>query len=419
MSHRKVRFLFLALLGLGSIAAAAFASPVAPQANPGKVIKLKVTAEVANIRVKPSIGSNIIRQFPAGAILEAELKDGEWYLIKMEPDDAGNVSGYVHESLVLPLDAVPAAGPPAAEVVPPVAKAPETKPAAKVTPPKTEVVAPVKDKPAAAEATNEIPAEAGAESSVSLAVWGGGGLTFVGDLNTGAAGLADYYAAQINKSADQDVSPVRAGIQFGGEVAFTIAPGLKIAVGAEYLKASRESVLTFGEDALTPSTLTVKPGFSALPIHLAIVYYPLDFLYLKAGVGYSFAWADYQYTFTYGDVLRDWRGEASAAGAGLLGGIGIDLALAPGLDLTAELGGRYAVISGFSGTDTYQDEDLADPYIEEGRMYAYDARTSSQTAYSLVFIRGKRPAESGVEKTREAKLDLSGISLKIGFKYKF
>jgi hypothetical protein len=410
MRHRQTRFLVLASLGIWALAAAGFGSDT---------IKLKVTAETANIRVKPSIGSNIIRQFPAGAILEAEQKEGEWYLIKLDPDEAGNVTGYVHESLVMPLNQAPVAAPPVAAVPPPVVKAPETKPAAKVPAPKTEVVMTARDKPAVYEVTDEILADAGAESPFSLAVWGGGGLTLVGDLNTGAKGLADFYEAQTGGIADKTVSPVRAGLQLGGEAMVAIAPGLKIAFGAEYIWASRESALTLSADPLNPSTLTVKPGFSALPIHLAVVYYPVNYLYLKAGVGYYFARTDYRYAFTYGESLRDWQGEATAGGAGLLGGIGLDLSLARGLGLTAELCGRYAVITGFTGSDTYADENLAEPYIEEGRLYAYDARTSSQTAYSLIFIRGKKPAESGVENAREAKLDLSGISLKIGFKYKF
>ena len=102
MEHQKSRFLLIASLGLLIVAAAAFGSAV---------IKLKVTAEIANVRVKPFIGSNIVRQFPEGAILEAELKEGEWFLVKIEPDETGTVSGYVHESLVLALEEIPVEAP--------------------------------------------------------------------------------------------------------------------------------------------------------------------------------------------------------------------------------------------------------------------------------------------------------------------
>lgn len=412
MEHQKSRFLLIASLGLLIVAAAAFGSAV---------IKLKVTAEIANVRVKPFIGSNIVRQFPEGAILEAELKEGEWFLVKMEPDETGTVSGYVHESLVLALEEIPVEAPVPAPVLvpPPVEKERETTPPAAIPAPKTKDIEPAENKPSVYEATREIMVAAAAGSPVYVFLWGGGGMTAVGDLNAGAEGLAAFYAAQINRSADQDVAPVRTGLQFGGELGFSVLPGLRLAVGAELLRAEKESVLAFTGDTEIPASFTAKPAFSALPVYVSLVYYPLDFVYIKAGIGYFFAQAKYRYVFTHGDVLRDWQGETNAGGAGFLGGIGIDLSLGRHFCLTAELIGRYAKIFGFSGTNTYRDEVSAEPYVETGRLYAYDAWSSSRTAYPLVFIRDKKPLESGVENAREASLDLSGISLRIGFKYKF
>ncbi|MCX6564945.1 MAG: hypothetical protein NTW38_00725 [Candidatus Aminicenantes bacterium] len=453
MTHQRCRLFLIASLGILVVAAAAFGSPVtetpkhfdagtdlrqdserpSPErgilstsldeqpGNSAKGIKLKVTAEIANVRVKPFIGSNIVRQFPESTILEAELKEGEWFLVKIEPDETGTVSGYVHESLVEVLEEIPAeASVPAPVAPPPVEKTQETTPPAAIPAPKTEEIKPVKKKPAVYEATQEILADAAAESPAYVFLWGGGGLTAVGDLNAGAEGLADYYAAQLNRTADSAVAPVRTGLQFGGELGLSIVPGFRIAVGAEYLRAEKESALAFSGDAEIPASFTVKPAFSALPVHVSLVYYPLDFVYIKAGVGYFFARAKYRYVFAHGDTLRDWQGEANAGGAGLLGGIGVDLSLARHFYLTAEISGRYAKISGFSGTDTFRDENnSAEPYVETGKLYAYDARNSSPTAYSLVFIRDKKPLESGVENAKEASLDLSGLSLRVGFKYKF
>jgi hypothetical protein len=411
MAHQRSRLFLIASLGILVAAAAASESTV---------IKLKVTAEIANVRVKPFIGSNIIRQFPEGTILEAELKEGEWFLVKMEPDETGTVSGYVHESLVLAIEETPAEAPvPAPIVSPPVEKPRETTPPATIPTPKTEGTEPVRNEPAIYEATREILADADAESPVYVFLWGGGGMTAVGDLNAGAEGLANFYAAQINRTADSAVAPLRTGLQFGGEFGFSIVPGFRIAVGAEYLRAAKESALAFSGDATIPASLTVKPAFSALPVHVSVVYYPLDFVYIKAGVGYFFAQAKYSYIFAHGDTLRDWQGEANAGGAGLLGGIGVDLSLGRHFYLTAEMSGRYAKISGFSGSNTYRDEASTEPYVETGTLYTYDARNSSLASYSLVFIRNKKPFESGVENAKEASLDLSGISLRIGFKYKF
>ena len=417
MRHRHIRFLIFVFLA----SAAAAATAAAPA-----VFKIKVTAEIANIRVKPFIGSDIIRQFPEGTILEAERKEGEWFFVKLEPDEIGVASGYVHESFVLALEEIPAeAKPPIVEKVTP----PETPPVAppvvektppvKETKPKTETVEQIPTKPAVYEATKEILAEAEQEKPMFISLWGGGGLTAVGDLNRGAEGLADYYAARLGRTADHSVSPAREGYLAGGEVGFRVAPGLKLALGIEYMRTARESSLLYDGEGETVSSLKVKPEIEALPVRVSLVYYPVRFLYLRAGAEYFFARAKYRYAFADGETLRDWQGHATSGGAGLCAGIGLDLSLGRGFYLTAEVSGRTAKISGFTGSNSYLDETLAEAYVENGRLYAYDARTSSRTAYSLVFIRDGKPAERGVENAQDAILDLSGVSLRLGIKFKF
>jgi len=63
--------------------------------------KLRVTVTAANIRLKPSLESNVISKAPRGATLNAEEKIGEWYKIKLPPDEQGIVlTGYIHQSIV-------------------------------------------------------------------------------------------------------------------------------------------------------------------------------------------------------------------------------------------------------------------------------------------------------------------------------
>jgi hypothetical protein len=420
------KFCFAVIASFGVLLAASTASGSA-------VFKLKVTAEIANIRVKPSIGSNIVRQFSQGEIIEAVRKEGEWFLVKFEPDETGAVSGYVHESLVLAIDDVPAeagtAKPavkpdPKIEIIPPPkldpAKDVSEKPARlPVETKKPETVSPVAEKPAGRETTEETALDTESVRGMYFTVWGGGGFSAIGDLNTGAQGLADFYAAQINQAADQTVSPARAGLQFGGEFGIPISPGFFLAVGAEYLFGAKESVLAFGPNAPQAGSFTVKPRFSTLPVYVSLVYYPVEYFYVKAGAGYFFARAKYQYLFSYDKTIRDWQGEARAQGLGLLGGFGFDVSFGERFGLIAEVIGRYAHLAGFKGTGTFLAEGMTESISEEGLLYAFDSRTSNQTSYPQVFIRSKIPAEGGVENAREAKVDFSGISFRVGFKVKF
>ncbi len=69
--------------------------------------KLKVVTEQANIRLKPSIGSIIIKQVPEGTILESTGQEGEWFLIQLTPGELERVTGYVHESMVIIIEGPP------------------------------------------------------------------------------------------------------------------------------------------------------------------------------------------------------------------------------------------------------------------------------------------------------------------------
>lgn len=65
------------------------------------VLKVRVTASMANIRLKPSIQSEIISKIPLGSVLDIIKKEGNWYFVKLPPDEKGIlVTGYIHQSIV-------------------------------------------------------------------------------------------------------------------------------------------------------------------------------------------------------------------------------------------------------------------------------------------------------------------------------
>ena len=65
------------------------------------LIKLKVVNELANLRLKPDIGSGIVFQAPRGTVLDSKGKEGEWFLVDFGPEEGEKISCYVHESLVV------------------------------------------------------------------------------------------------------------------------------------------------------------------------------------------------------------------------------------------------------------------------------------------------------------------------------
>jgi len=382
-------------------------------ALPGSFIKLKVTAELANIRRKPSIGSPIVRQIPQGAFLEAVGKEGEWYLVQLEPDESGITTGYVHESLVMTLEEPTPKKPPQvqppAEEKPKVVEKVEKKEPEKPKPPEVVVRQPPR---------TETAPEAPQAARYSLALTGGGNYAAIGDPNKAAQGLADLYSEQLAISADKEITPIRLTYLFGGELAFPLSSLFYISVGADYFQGKKESILTF-QEGTTSATFKTAPEITAIPVKLALTFYPVSSLYFKVGASYYFAKCRYYYRFEKGDYWQEWQGEAKAQNFGFWGGLGFEWNLDAHLAFLIEATSQFAPIKGFKGTGTYLDSTITEAATEEGTLYAYDARTSSANTYPMLFIRNKRPAEGGVENAREAEIDFTGMSLKAGFRIKF
>jgi len=410
MSMKRKRFLPW-FMGPFVLAAAVAAGETGRAAS----FKVKVTAEIANIRLKPSIGSIIVRQIPQGEILEATEKEGQWFRVKLEPDESGTTSGYVHESLVLPLEEIPTA-----EVKPQVVEKPIEKPAEKPAekpPDKPAEKPPVKEPepPVRTELPEERPA---ARGRVFLSFFAGAGYALIGDLNSGAQGLADLYSSQLGIAPSQDVSPVHNGLLYGGEIGIPLSARVFLTLGAERLAGGAESEILFNRAGGLADAFMAHPEFKVLPVRAAIMVYPADFLFLRFGLSYNFASCAYAYKFEREATWQEWSGEAKARGIGLLGGIGLEWRFGRNFALVGEVSGQYVPISGFEGTGTYQDETLSVPATEEGTLYAFDAK-SGLTSYALLYIRDKLPSEAGVENAREAKIDFSGFALRLGLKITF
>ncbi len=379
---------------------------------PAGGIKLRVTAEQANVRERPDITSPIIQQLPEGAILEAERKEGEWYTVLVEKDEGGSIPGYVHESLVAIMEAPPEE---------PLRKErPEERKEAQEQPPPR----PVEE---IQEAPRHVPppvrpgaVQAAKEDRLGLSFWLGGRYATIGDLNEGTRGLARYYETRLAATGEGDVKALHFGYLLGAEVRLPLAFGFYLSFGLEYGSGEAASSIVY-KDVSQEATLTVKPRVRAVPLSLALVYYPLPSFYLKAGLEYTFARCGYSYRLTelepdpMTESWLEWTGQASSSGFGYLAGLGYDWNLTSALSLTAEIAYRHSRLGDFSGEDVYKESSLYES-TEKGRLYYFQVDTGTAEVVPLVFIREKRPTEAGVVAVRKAELNLSGFSLKLGIK---
>ena len=382
----------------------------AAQEKPAPTFKIRITAEQANIRDTPDIGSPIVQQLPEGTVLEAEKKEGEWYLVRFTRDDGLVARGYIHESLVQALEPLPEV--PGEEVkVEPVKK--EEAPPGR----KTELIR-TEEKPVVpVVSAGRLATEPAGRKTFGFSILIGANFAAVGDLNAGARGLADYYGTMLGRQGKGSVSGLHLTYILGAEVSYNLMPGLTLSVGADYFAGRRTSRVDFATGDL-PDALVTRPKVQAMPFKVGIAYYPLPYLYVKGTLQYFFAKANYLYRFEKGTFWQEWQGDAKANGLGAGAAVGGEWEFYPGLFLVGEADFRFARIGGFKGKNILVNSE-GESYTEQGTLYYYQAGAGSQEDFPLLFIRSDMPTEAGVSAPREAKVNFSGMSLKAGIRVRF
>lgn len=371
-----------------------FIAPIQSEAQ-DVTIKLKVITDQANIRLKPDLGSTLILQVPQGTILESKGKKGEWYIVTVKTEEGKLVSGYVHKSLVMRIQPV------TKEVILEKEKKEEREEEPVI---KTPPVIPILKKPL--------------KINFAFSFFGGGNYISGEDLNKGTRGFAQFHHDELGIEGEVEVKPVHLSYVFGGEGSIPLSPKSFLGIGIDYFLAKKESLMVYQANDIKV-TLSTNPKLQVIPLRIVLSNYLFPFLFFKCGIEYYFVKFSYSNTLEAGTSWEEKTGEARSQGFGITGALGSELKLASNLAFIIEATGRYARINGFRGTGTRKDSQGVDS-TEEGRLYLYHKQNVNQNLYPQVEIREKIPAEGGeFDPRREALLDLSGITLKMGFKIKF
>ncbi len=377
-------------------------------------IKLKVVADLANIRLQPAIDSPIIRQAEKNEIIEALDRQGEWFRVIFLKDSGEATTGYVHESLVIVTEGAPEKV--TQNVVKPIE---EDIPKRKKTTPRREK--PVKPKIQKPE-IQKLPPEqifranqGGKRFGFKFSV--GSNYVVGGQLNEGAEGLADFYRETLGISGTYKVRPFHLSYLASTEVFFPLGDSFSIGVGLDYYRGELESVVKFDRTDFA-DYYSAKPRVDATPISVYITSHPAPFIFIKIGIEYYFAKASYYYRYQTEDFWQEWSGSAKAQGIGFLGGVGYEYEIASFAKLFVEAVGHYAKIDGFKGTDNYK-ESTGYTYSESGPLIFYTSQVGPDKTVPLLYIREKKPTEAWVMEAKEALIDFSGFSLKAGIKFWF
>ncbi len=365
-----------------------------PGAQP---VKVKVVAEQANLRERPDIGSAILQMIPEGTVLDVDKKEKEWYLVRYTLEDGGVMAGYIHESLVSPYG--PAARPPVTKDQPV---------------PRTER-APIQG--------TQIPADTQprprrrVDPDFRISVSAGWSRIRPEDLDAGGRGFADYLAALADVYPEGSVDALRSSLHLGIDFAVQIAPKIYFSLGTEIFRGTNGSSLVFPLEP-EPVTYTTKPTVQTIPVKVGLTYYPLRRLFLKAVFGYYFVTAEYFYDFPTG-LFGEWRARTTSQGLGVEGSAGYEWTLSPKTILFAEAGYRYAKIGRFVGTETATPNFDMALTTTTGTLYYYRQAVGDLLDYPFVFVHASSPEGVDVSGVREAEIDLTGVAVRAGIRFRF
>jgi hypothetical protein len=382
--------LFLALI----IGAALSGAPLNAQVRP---MKIKVTAEQANLREKPDIGSSIVQQIPEGTVLEADRKDGEWYFVRYTLEDGGVIGGFIHESLV--------------EVVETGAPVPETRAAEKEPPAKARVRKPIRiGRIKAPELrTGSFPLE--------FSFSAGAGYIAPRDLNAGTRGYAGWTGASVGVPASGSPDVLHFAYVFGFDLTYRASAKLAFGLGADYIHGSNRGQLEYPDPLLT-ETLTTWPAARGIPVKLVVRYYPVAGLYVRAAVGVYAVKTSYLYRRDQpdADTWQQLKGEATGSGVGGEAACGGEWPIGTRTTFFAEAGLRMASFDRLTGTNVATDSTGGDT-TEPGALTFFHRAGADEGTYAFYLVSGSVPA--GAVDARRAVVNLSGLALRAGVRYRF
>jgi opacity protein-like surface antigen len=345
---------------------------------------LKVSAAKAQVRQRPDAASPVVSVLPKGMTLKSFAKEGEWFRVIIEPEPKGLVVvGYISSAEVEVVEKKAAEEPKLWEEVTPEFR------------------------------------------GVGLSVRLGGGFFFFGsgDIKPGVAGMFDQ-TEDIISSLDAVIEEskkvsLQSGYDIWGDVIYHLNSRIGAGLRFDYFKASSENTLRFTMDnPYEPYTIWTLPDIIAFSISPEFYYsYPLSrLLTFVANGGPTVYFVEYRYgqKFIIPAIEEDVEQKVKATRFGFQGGIGLEFRLNPRATVFVETQGRYARISSLEGEEIlfrswylqiFSSKENGTLYYEEAGKYP-----------SLVVLTDESAAARDV---RKAVLDLSGISLALGIRFKF
>ena len=258
-----------------------------------------------------------------------------------------------------------------------------------------------------------------------------------GDINTWVESFNSLWTNWQNSRGGQlsgKFEPINYGGTYEVGIRVPILEGFALNLSGTRLSSQEEGEIfyksTGGEQEETHlisnkvSATPIKVGFS---YSMALPYIP--YLYVNANIGRYIIFVKYESNEKYEAIFSDVGNEFSywferdnkfnSESLGYYASLGLEYDLAQFFAITAEIENIWANVDGFKGPFTYRSFDTQN---ESGKatLYYYESSQWNRNQYYPVLSgHEKNPEVENIRDLRQGKLNFSGISLKIGIRFKF
>ena len=254
-----------------------------------------------------------------------------------------------------------------------------------------------------------------------------GGLSFFdgGDINDSKSNvtLNEYQAGKVGVPYTINEQDLNRSFEGSADLLFYLGKRFGVSLGASCLGGKSRNRLIITQPGPPPSdyTITFDPAISAVPVTLGLFFtQPLGRrfnLLAEAGGGWTFARLAIDQAFIGSLGFMKFNAEGHAGGPCLFARLGLEAAIARNFFFFVEVLGRYAKISGFDGNyEVFHNDTIFSS--GGGRFYTYDLNVSGHTVRFIDFA-DEPPSGATVSNVRETRVDLSGASIRGGFRIRF
>lgn len=258
-----------------------------------------------------------------------------------------------------------------------------------------------------------------------------------GDINTWVESFNSLWTDWQNSKGGQlhgEFAPIHYGNSYELEFRFPIVAGFAFNLSGTRHSSQKEGEIFYvNEGGDQEETHSINNKVTAIPIKIGFSYsmalpYVSD-LYVNANIGRHIVFVQYKNIEKYEAIFSNAVNEFSywfekdtkfnSESLGFYASLGLEYDLVRFLAFTAEVEKVWSNVDGFKGPFTYRSFDVQN---ESGKasLYYYESNQWDLNRYfSTLSGHEKKPQEDYIRNIRLGKLNFSGISLKIGIRFKF